>query len=68
MVRASPASLRHEGVQALADHRLGQRRHVRNIDQLFGKGFAHQGQSPAHDIDRNIAHALQVVVDFHARP
>ena len=58
---------RHERIQRLAHHRLHQPADVRNIDHRLHHGLVHQGQGPLRDVHRQIAHALQVVVDLDAR-
>ena len=55
------------GIQRVAQHALGDVGHPRDVDELLDRGVAQIAARGLGDVDRQVAHALEVGVDFHAR-
>src|SRR5207302_11081396 len=57
---------RKKSIQRIADHADAELRHAGNIDVQSGIRPGQEIHNPLSDVDRLIAHAFQVSVDFDA--
>src|SRR5271157_4749359 len=55
----------HKSIQAFANHCLHAAGHGRNINEGLDQGLVHQGKCTLDDVDRQISHPLEVVVDLN---
>ena len=60
-------SLPDERVERVAQHRLRDRRHARDVDQLLDRRVRRVAHGRLGDVDRQVADALEVGVDLHRR-
>ena len=60
-------SRRHERVERVAQHRLGDRRHARDVDQLLDRRVRRVAARRLGDVDREVADAFEIGVDLHRR-
>ena len=57
----------HEGVERVAEHRLRDVAHLRDVDQLLDRRMAGVAARGLGDVHREIAHTLEVGVDLDGR-